>query len=120
MLIVLLSFSIISFAENDNYQFIFQDKDGRYYLTEDTVIELANYIKKLQDLNTNYLAQINNLKQQIANLEKQILNLEEQVKILEDENNKLKKELEQERTRKLIWTVVATIFIGSTIILFLK
>jgi phage shock protein A len=89
-------------------------------MDENTVVELANYIKQLQDLNNNYKAQIENLKAQISNLEKQILNLEQQVKTLEEENNKLQKELEVEKTKKLVWTVVATIAIGSTIYLFVK
>ncbi|MBB6061875.1 phage shock protein A [Thermosipho japonicus] len=112
---------MILFAnETNNYNFIQQSPDGKFYLTEDSVIELANYIKQLQELNANYLKQIENLKAQIANLEKQILNLEQQVKTLEEENNKLQKELETEKAKKLVWTVVATIAIGSTIYLFIK
>ncbi len=118
---MLLSFSTILFAnETNNYNFIQQSPDGKFYLTEETVVDLANYIKQLQDLNANYLKQIENLKAQISNLEKQILNLEQQVKTLEEENKKLQQELTNEKTKQIVWTVVATIAIGSAIYIFVK
>jgi phage shock protein A len=110
----------MNFANESEYKFIQQDKDGKFYLTEQAVIDLANYIKQLQDLNNNYKAQIENLKAQIANLEKQILNLEQQVKTLEEENRKLQQELAFEKTKKVVWNVVAVISIGATIYLFIK
>ncbi|EKF49542.1 hypothetical protein H17ap60334_05002 [Thermosipho africanus H17ap60334] len=87
-------------------------------MDENTVVELANYIKQLQDLNNNYKAQIENLKAQIANLEKQISNLEQQVAILSDEKKKLEAMLKAEKMKT--WTVVAAITIGTTIYLFIK
>ncbi|OOC42447.1 hypothetical protein XO08_07920 [Thermosipho sp. 1074] len=71
-------------------------------------MDIANYIKQLEELNKNYLQQIDNLKKQIANLEAQILNLEKQ------------QELTIERTKKFVWEIVAVIAIGTTIYLFIK
>ena len=119
MLMMPLSFSMILFAnDTSNYQFIQQSDDGRFYLTEDAVIELANYIKQLQDLNENYKAQIENLKKQISKLEQQILNLEQQVAILNDEKKKLEDMLRAEKLKT--WTVVAVIALGATVLLFVK
>lgn len=121
MLMMLLIISTMNFAnEKNNYNFIQQSPDGRFYLTEDTVIELANYIKQLQELNNNYLEQINNLKEQINNLKQQISNLEEQIKVLESKNLELQKELEAEKLKKTVLTVIATITLGTTIYLFVK
>lgn len=117
---MLLSILILAEENNNNYNFIFRSEDGRYYLTEESVIDLANYIKKLQDLNENYKKQIENLKAQIDNLEKQILNLEKQVEVLENENKKLQQELEIEKMKKYAWTVVTVISIGTAVFLFLK
>ncbi len=112
--------SILIHANENNYEFIFRDENGRYYLTDETVLELANYIKRLEDLNMNYKKQIANLEQQIKNLEEQIANLEQQIKVYENVNLKLQKELEKEIAKKYIWTVVSVITVGATIILFLK
>ncbi|OOC36799.1 hypothetical protein SU69_07320 [Thermosipho melanesiensis] len=95
-----------------------QAPDGKFYLEEDTVVELANYIKQLQDLNENYKKQIENLKAQISNLEKQILNLEQQVAILNDEKKKLEAMLKAEQIKT--WTVVAVVALGATVLLFIK
>lgn len=115
---MLLSISMMSFANENEYMFIKQATDGRFYMEENTVIELANYIKQLKELNNNYLAQIENLKKQIANLEKQISNLEEQVAILSDEKRKLEHLLKAEKLKS--WTVVAVIVLGATAIFFIK
>ncbi|ABR31289.1 hypothetical protein [Thermosipho melanesiensis] len=106
------------FANENEYQFIKQAPDGKFYLEEDTVVELANYIKQLQDLNENYKKQIENLKAQISNLEKQILNLEQQVAILNDEKKKLEAMLKAEQIKT--WTVVAVVALGATVLLFIK
>jgi phage shock protein A len=110
----------MNFANESEYKFIQQDKDGKFYLTEQAVIDLANYIKQLQDLNNNYLAQIDNLKKQIDNLEKQIANLEQQILSLQEEKKKLEQELAMEKMKTITWTVVAAITIGTTIYLFIK
>ena len=104
--------STILFA-SENETLIFRSDDGRYYLTEESVIAIANYIKQLEDLNKNYGAQIENLK-------KQIENLSQQTDLLKAENEKLKAELEQQRQQKLIWTVVATLAIGGVLYIFVK
>jgi len=115
---MLLSISTMFYAETNNYQFIKQATDGRFYLEEQTVVELANYIKQLEELNKNYLAQIENLKKQIANLEEQILNLEQQVAILNYEKKKLEDMLRAEKLKT--WTVVAVVALGATVLLFVK
>lgn len=118
MLIMLLSLLIAFSNENSEFQIIQRSPDGKYYLTDQTVIELANYIKQLQDLNSNYLKQIDNLKAQISNLEKQIANLEQEIAILNDEKKKLEALLNAERFKT--WTVVAVVVLGATMILFVK
>jgi len=110
---MLLSISTIMYANASDTQLIFRSDDGRYYLTEESVIALANYIKQLEDLNKNYGAQIDNLK-------KQIDNLTQQTDLLKAENEKLKAELEQQKQQKLIWTVVATLAIGGVLYIFVK
>ena len=116
LLLTLMMLSITStilFASESETQLIFRSDDGRYYLTEESVIAIANYIKQLEDLNKNYGAQIENLK-------KQIENLSQQTDLLKAENEKLKAELEQQRQQKLIWTVVATLAIGGVLYIFVK
>lgn len=117
MLILLLTISMTSFA-NDDYKIIKQSTDGRFYLEEQDIIDIANYIKRLEELNKNYLAQIENLKQQIANLEAQILNLEEQVKTLQVENKKLQEQLRIEQLKT--WSVVGIVALGTVVYLFIK
>jgi len=101
------------YANASDTQLIFRSDDGRYYLTEESVIALANYIKQLEDLNKNYGAQIDNLK-------KQIDNLTQQTDLLKAENEKLKAELEQQKQQKLVWTVVATLAVGGVLYIFVK
>ena len=112
-LMMLLITSTILFASVNETQLIFKSDDMRYYLTEESVIAIANYIKQLEDLNKNYGAQIDNLK-------KQIDNLTQQTDLLKAENDKLKAELEQQKQQKLIWTVVATLAIGGVLYIFVK
>lgn len=118
ILLMLLSISMMSFANESEYKFIQQDENGRFYMDENTVVELANYIKKLQDLNANYKQQISNLEKQIENLEQQILNLEQQVAILSDEKKKLEAMLKAEQLKT--WTVVAVVALGATVLFFIK
>lgn len=118
MLVVLLSLLTTFSSENNEFQIIQRSPDGKYYLTDDTVVELANYIKQLQDLNSNYLKQIENLKAQIANLEQQIAILEQEVVVLNNEKKKLEALLNAERFKT--WTVVAVVALGTTIFLFVK
>ena len=101
------------YANASDTQLIFRSDDGRYYLTEESVIALANYIKQLEDLNKNYGAQIDNLK-------KQIDNLTQQTDLLKVENEKLKVELEQQKQQKIVWTVVATLAVGGVLYIFVK
>ena len=112
-LMMLLSISTILFASENETQLIFRSDDGRYYLTEELVIAIANYIKQLEDLNKNY-------GQQIENLKKQIENLSAQNELLKTENEKLKAEIESQKVQKVAWTVVAGIVIGGVLYLFLK
>ena len=111
---MLLSFSMTLFAEaKSDVEFIFKADDGNYYLSEQSVLALANYIKQLEDLNANY-------GQQIENLKKQIENLSAQNELLKTENEKLKAEIESQKVQKVAWTVVAGIVIGGVLYLFLK
>lgn len=111
---MLLIISVRCCAE---YKIVQRSEDGRYYLTEDTVLVLANYIAKLEDLNNNYKLQITNLEQQVANL-KELLNLQK----TETESYKLQleqaqKELQKYKTSTTTWVVVASVAIGTSLIL---
>jgi len=106
---------ILAFGE---YKIIQRDENGRYYLDEETVLLLANYIKQLEELNQNYRAQIANLEQQVKVL-KDLLELEKAEKeALADEVERLKAELEKRKT--VVWTVVGAIVIGTVILLFVR
>ena len=106
---------ILAFGE---YKIIQRDENGRYYLDEETVLLLANYIKQLEELNQNYRMQIANLEQQVKVL-KDLLELEKAERAaLENEVAQLQAELEK---RKLAtWTVVAAIAIGTVVLLFAR
>jgi len=82
-------------------------------MDESTVIALANYIKQLEELNKNYGLQIDNLSKQVELLKQQNITLQAQV-------DSLNQQLKEEKNKQLIYTVVAVITIGTTIILFLK
>lgn len=111
---MLLIFSTTLYADTaSNTQFIIQAPDGRYYMDESTVIALANYIKQLEELNKNYGLQIDNLSKQVELLKQQNITLQAQV-------DSLNQQLKEEKNKQLIYTVVAVITIGTTIILFLK
>ena len=103
----------LSAEAKSDVEFIFKADDGNYYLSEQSVLALANYIKQLEDLNANY-------GQQIENLKKQIENLNQQTDLLKAENEKLKVELEQQKQQKIVWTVVATLAIGGVLYIFVK
>jgi len=82
-------------------------------MDESTVIALANYIKQLEELNKNYGLQIDNLSKQVELLKQQNITLQAQV-------DSLNQQLKEEKNKQLMYTVVAVITIGTTIILFLK
>jgi len=82
-------------------------------MDESMVIALANYIKQLEELNKNYGLQIDNLSKQVELLKQQNVTLQAQV-------DSLNQQLKEEKNKQLIYTVVAVITIGTTIILFLK
>lgn len=110
---MLLIISTTLSAETSNTQFIFKNADGNYYMSEESVITLANYLKQLEMLVANYGEQIDNLK-------KQIENLNAQNELLKAENEKLKAEVEQQKAQKITWTVVAALTIGGVLYLFVK
>jgi len=104
----------------EDYRIIQKSEDGRYYLDEETLTVLANYISKLEALNENYKLQISSLEQQTAKL-KELLELERAEKeSLTAELNKVKAELAKLQTANTVWTVVAAIALGATIILFVR
>jgi len=114
-IVVILLCAILTFAQ---YKIIQRDEDGRYYLDEETVMLLANYIKQLEELNQNYRAQIANLEQQVKVL-KDLLELEKAEKeALAEEVERLKTELERRKT--VVWTVVGAIAVGTIILLFVR
>ena len=115
---MLLSISMILFANENDYRIIKQATDGRFYLEEQDIIDIANYIKQLEELNKNYLAQIENLKQQIANLEAQISNFEQQIVILNEEKRQIENQLTLEKAKT--WVIVGAITLGAVVYLFVK
>ncbi len=110
---MLLIISTMLSAETSNTQFIFKNADGNYYMSEESVITLANYLKQLESLLTNYGEQIDNLK-------KEVENLTSQNQLLQVENEQLKKQLEEQKAQKITWTVVAALTIGGVLYLFVK
>lgn len=112
---MLFASSMILLANSgSNYKFI-KEENGKYYLEEEDVIALANYIQQLEDLNKNYLEQIKTLEKMIATYEAEIAALKEQVQNLQNQ-------LEEERARTWLTTatVIAAIALGSVILLFVK
>ena len=106
---------ILAFGQ---YKIIQRDESGRYYLDEETVLLLANYIKQLEELNQNYRAQIANLEQQVKVL-KDLLELEKAQRVaFENEVARLQAELDRRKT--LTWAVVSAIVIGTVILLFVR
>ena len=118
MLMMLLSISTVFFANENDFRIIKQATDGRFYLEEQDIIDIANYIKQLEELNKNYLAQIENLKQQIANLEAQISNFEQQIAILNEEKKQIENQLVLEKAKT--WVIVGAITLGAVVYLFVK
>jgi phage shock protein A len=89
-------------------------------MDEETVIALANYVQKLEDLNQNYKLQIANLEEQVRNLKGMINAYEEKVAMLEQKNKALEEEIAALRARYTMWTVVAAIAVGAVVYLFVK
>ena len=113
-----LLISLTTFCED--FQIIQKSNDGRYYLDENTVMLLANYIKKLEDLNANYEMQISNLEEQVANLRDLLTAYEQEIDDLTSENEKLKHEVETLSWQRSALGIVTAITVGAVIILFLK
>lgn len=97
-----------------------REENGKFYMDEETVIALANYIQKLEDLNQNYKLQIANLEEQVRNLKRMINAYEEKVALLEKKNKALQEEIAALKARYTIWTVVAAITVGTVVYLFVK
>ena len=116
LVFALIILAVLSFAEE--YKIIQQDESGRYYLDEETVLLLANYIKQLEELNNNYKAQIATLEQQTAKLQELLQLTETENKALKRELEETKKEINSLSTKTTIWSVVAAIAIGTSIVLF--
>ena len=111
---------ITSMVFCEDYRIIQKSEDGRYYLDENTVILLANYIKKLEDMNMNYQAQIGNLEEQVANLKDLISAYEEEINKLSQDNKSLKDQIDSLSWQRTTLGVIAAISIGAVIILFLR
>ncbi len=108
----------ISTMFSEEFQIIQRSEDGRWYLTDETVVALANYIKKLEELNENYKKQIETLESIKVNLEQQVETLKAQVEELKQENSQLQSELRKYQIRDFIYKVVAAITIGGVVYLF--
>lgn len=104
----------------EEYKIIQKSEDGRYYLDDETVVLLANYISKLEDLNANYKMQISNLEQQVQNLKLLLEAEQNEKKNLEAEINELQRQIKALNAKNTIWTVVAAVAIGGVILLFLQ
>lgn len=120
ILMTLIALAIFSTSFCEEYKIITKSEDGRYYLDEETVVLLANYIAKLEALNQNYSAQISTLEKLVANLKAQIAEYETLVKSYEARMSELEKKLASEQKKRIVWTVIAAVSIGGVILLFLK
>lgn len=118
VLILLLLAVAVCAAE---YKIIQQDEQGRFYLDERAVIEIANYIKRLEELNANYKLQITNLEQQVQNLKEQIALYEEMKKGYETQISELNEKIAKLEARQTWqWIVVAVVTVGSLVLVFVK
>jgi phage shock protein A len=99
---------------------VIRAENGKFYMDEETVIALANYIQKLEDLNQNYKLQIANLEEQVRNLKGMINAYEEKVALLEQKNKALQEEITALKAKYAIWSVVAAIAVGAVVYLFVK
>ena len=99
---------------------ILKSEDGRWYLDQETLIALANYIQKLEDLNENYKAQIANLEEQVRNLKEMVALYEKKVASLEDEKAQLLREIEKLKAQQTMWIVVTAIAVGGIVYLFVR
>jgi phage shock protein A len=99
---------------------VIREENGKFYMDEETVIALANYVQKLEDLNQNYKLQIANLEEQVRNLKRMIKAYEEKVTLLEQKNKALQDEIATLKARYTMWTVIAAITVGTVVYLFVK
>lgn len=90
--IALLLLLACVFVFASEYRIVQRSDDGRYYLDEQTVIALAEYIQKLEALNRNYSTQITTLEKLVENLKQQIANYDG---IIQAQSTKLQ-ELQQQ------------------------
>jgi len=121
MLLSIWTISLGNSASPTTYEFIILDqKTGNAIIPADKIIPLANYIKRLEELNKN-------LKKQIEIYERMKENYEMQIESLKAENERLQKELAEkkkenfwEKVRSISWQVLAIINVGTIIYIFLK
>ena len=97
-----------------------REENGRFYMDEQAVIALANYIQKLEDLNQNYKLQIANLEEQVRNLKGMVKAYEEKITLLEQKNKALQDEIAALKARYTMWTVIAVVAVGTVVYLFVK
>lgn len=105
---------------SESYKIIQKSEDGRYYLDEETVLALANYIAKLEDLNSNYKLQISNLESQVATLKDLLTIQKSETEAYKSQVEQLKAEVEKYKAATTTFVVVSAIAIGAVIILFVK
>jgi phage shock protein A len=99
---------------------VIREENGRFYMDEQAVIALANYIQKLEDLNQNYKLQIANLEEQVRNLKGMVKAYEEKITLLEQKNKALQDEIATLKARYTMWTVIAAVAVGTVVYLFVK
>jgi len=99
---------------------VIREENGRFYMDEQAVIALANYIQKLEDLNQNYKLQIANLEEQVRNLKGMVKAYEEKITLLEQKNKALQDEIAALKSRYTVWTVIAAVAVGTVVYLFVK
>lgn len=120
ILTILIALLIISTTFCAEYKIIKSD-DGRYYLDEQSVLAIANYIAKLEELNNNYRLQISNLEQQVSNLKEQIKIYEQMKQAYENRIDELQKQIAALQAKQTWqWVVVAVVTVGSLVLVFVK
>lgn len=118
LMMLLITSTMFSEEPATKYKIIQKSDDGRYYLDEQAVIDLANYISRLESLVANYEEQIKVYEELIQNYEATIAAYKDQVAEMEQQYKTLEKEVAKLKFSRTAWQVVAAIAVGGIIYLF--